>query len=61
MTTTEPSVTYVVRRVHRGFWTYDLIHRDEGFWTEYSVGECHSRRDAERCAKAAAIAEGLKQ
>lgn len=47
-------VTYTVRQVHRGFWTYDLCHEDEGFWFEYSVGECHSRREAERKAADAA-------
>jgi hypothetical protein len=47
-------VTYTVRQVHRGFWTYDLCYEDEGFRFEYSVGECHSRREAERKAAAAA-------
>jgi hypothetical protein len=46
-------ITYTVRQVHRGFWTYDLCYRDEGCRMEYSVGECHSRRDAEKQAKSA--------
>lgn len=50
-------VEWAVRRVSRGFWTYDLIYCDEGYRHEYSVGECHSRRDAEKRARAAANAE----
>lgn len=48
-----PKIEYAVRQVHRGFWTYDLIYCDEGYRTEFSVGECHSRRQAEQNAKAA--------
>jgi len=44
--------TYKVRRVRKGLWTYDIYPCD-GSAPEYSIGECHSRRDAERCAKQA--------
>jgi hypothetical protein len=48
-----PTITYTVRQVSRGFWTYDLCFHDEGSRFEYSVGEAHSRREAERKAKQA--------
>ncbi len=54
-------VTYTVRQVHRGFWTYDLCYHDEGFRFEYSVGECRSRREAERKGAAAARAESAER
>lgn len=50
-------VEWAVRQVSRGFWTYDLIYCDEGYRHDYSVGECHSRRAAEKRARAAAKAE----
>lgn len=50
-------ITFAVRQVSRGFWTYDLIFCDEGYRHEYSVGECHSRRDAEKRARAAVRSE----
>lgn len=46
--------TFEVRQVSRGFWTYDIYPADYGLRpAEYSVGECHSRREAERNARAA--------
>lgn len=44
-------VTYEVRRVRRGFWTYDIY--EEGRPPQYSVGENYSRREAESKAKRA--------
>ena len=54
-------VTHVVRQVSRGFWTYDLCHHDEGCRMEYSVGECHSRREAERRGESAARLESAER
>ncbi len=52
MTTPKGSLhSFVVRQVSRGFWTYDIMH-NESAGIEYSVGECGSRRDAEKRARA---------
>ena len=55
------NITYDVRQVSRGFWTYDLCYRDEGCQFEYSVGEAHSRREAERKAQDAVRLESAER
>jgi hypothetical protein len=47
-----PSATFQVRRVRKGLWTYD-IYPSDGSPAEFSIGECGSRRHAEKSAKAA--------
>ncbi len=50
---TKPNITFDVRQVSRGFWTYDIYFHDEGCRAEYSIGECFSRREAEKSARLA--------
>lgn len=54
---TRENKSYIVRKVANGLWTYDIYY--EGRPPEISVGECGSRRHAEKNAHAAlAKAEG---
>jgi len=57
---TKPKISFDVRQVSRGYWTYDLYFEDEGWRTEHSVGECFSRRDAEKSARRAVRDEQAK-
>lgn len=51
MNKTTNKTNYQVRQIKRGYWTYDIYR--EGQPTEFSVGECYSRKHAEKCAQMA--------